>query len=153
MQLSDVFLGLGEQNFQQLLSTVSMGKLKTYQLYDRLKARGHFVKLNSESLRKAGPRLWARMSERNEEYATDLAQAILVSNLDMIRAVLDELGIPHEDGFFSKDTDVSQYLQGDWQRRIFERFEGQFPKAALVFYLNHLGWEVGKQQELFQPTG
>ncbi|MBL8227692.1 MAG: hypothetical protein JNL98_04420 [Bryobacterales bacterium] len=152
MQLSDVFLGLGEQTFQDLLRTVSMGKLKTYHLYERLKVRAHFAKLNSETLRKAGPRLWARMGERNDDYATDLAQAVLVSHLDMIQAVLNDLGVPHDEGFFAKDTDVSQYLSEGWQPRLFEKFQGSYPKAALLFYLNHLAWEVGKGQEIFRPA-
>ena len=29
MQLSDIFLGLGEDNFQQLLRSISLGKLRT----------------------------------------------------------------------------------------------------------------------------
>jgi len=36
-------------------------------------------KLNSEILRKAAPRVWARIAERDDEFATDLAQAILIS--------------------------------------------------------------------------
>src|SRR6516164_8440720 len=100
MQLSDVFLGLGEDSFQQLLKTVSMGKLRTYQLYERFKVRAHFNKLNSETLRKAAPRLWTRLSEKDEDFAQDLAQSILVSHLEMIKAALDLLGIPNEDGFF-----------------------------------------------------
>ena len=85
MQLCDIFLRLGEDNFQQLMRSVSMGRLKTYQLFDRFKTRLHLHKLNSETLRKATPRIWARLGERDDEFATDLAQAILVSHLDMIR--------------------------------------------------------------------
>ena len=46
--------------------------------------RSHLAKLNSETLRKAAPRLWARIAEQDEEFATDIAQAVLVSHLDMI---------------------------------------------------------------------
>ena len=60
MQLVDVFLSLGPDSFLQLLKTVSLGKLRTYQLFERIKTRAHMAKLNSESFRKSGPRLWAR---------------------------------------------------------------------------------------------
>ena len=61
MQLCDIFLRLGEENFQQLIRSVSIGRLKTYQLFDRVKTRLHLNKLNSETLRKAAPRIWARI--------------------------------------------------------------------------------------------
>jgi len=89
MQLSDIFLQLGEENFNNLLRGISIGRLKTYQLYDRLKTVLHLNKLNSETLRKAAPRLWGRIGERNDEFATEISQAILISHLDMIRALLD----------------------------------------------------------------
>ena len=94
MQLSDIFLALGEPAFQQLIRAVSIGKLKTYQLYERVKMRFHMNKLNTESLRKVAPRLWARIAERDEEFATDVAQTILVSHLEMIKDVLNLLEHP-----------------------------------------------------------
>ena len=94
-----------------------MGKLKTYQLFDRVKTRLHLSKLNSETLRKSAPRVWTRIEEHDDDFATDLSQAILVSHLDMIKAVLDHLGVPHEDGFFAKDADVAGYLKEGWQQR------------------------------------
>ena len=97
MALTDVFLTLGEPGFGQLLRSVSMGKLKTYQLYDRFKTRTHVPKLNAEGLQKATPRLWARLSEKDEEFAQDISQAVLVSHLDMIVAVLT---VHLHNGFF-----------------------------------------------------
>ena len=47
MQLSDLFLRLGQDNFQQLMKAVSIGKLKTFQIFDRVKTRLHLSKLNS----------------------------------------------------------------------------------------------------------
>ncbi|MBI3681947.1 MAG: hypothetical protein HY235_16315 [Acidobacteria bacterium] len=152
MQLCDVFLGLGEQNFQSLLRTVSMGRLRTFQLFDRLKARAHLSKLNSETLRRAAPRLWSRLSEKEDEFASDLAQAVLVSHLDMIRAVLDFLSVPHQDGFFAKDADLSACLTAGWQQRVLERFQGQYPQPVLLFYVNHLAWEVGKADAVYTPA-
>jgi hypothetical protein len=131
-----------------------MGKLRTYQLFERVKVRFHLQKLNSESLRKAGHRLWARIQEGDEEFAADVAQVILVSHLDMIGAVLDALGIAHEGGFFAKDVDPAQYLTAGWQQRIYDQFAAQYPRAVLLFYINHLDWEVNKDKgfEVFQPA-
>ena len=152
MQLSDIFLKLGEETFQQLMRTISIGRLKTYQLFDRMKTRLHVSKLNSESLRHAAPRAWARLSEPDEEFASELAQAILVSHLDLIKAVLDHLGVPHEEGFFAKDADVSSYLKEGWQQQVWEKFHAAFPPAALLFYINHLALEVAKAEEVFRPA-
>ena len=152
MQLCDIFLRLGAENLQQNLKTISMGRLKTYQLYDRMKTRLHTAKLNSESLRKAQPRIWARIEEHDDEYATDISQAILVSHLDMIKAVLDHLGVPHEDGFFAKDADVSEYLKEGWREAAWEKFHETFPPAALLFYINHLAWEIAKAEDVFAPA-
>src|SRR5271163_3265743 len=153
MQLSDIFLGLGEETFQQLMRSVSMGRLRTYQLFDRIKTRLHLHKLSSETLRKASPRLWERLKEeKDEDYATDLAQAILVSHLDMIKAVLDHLGIPHEDGFFAKDAEMAGYLKEGWQQDTWDKFHTTFPPAPLLFYINHLAWEIAKAEDVFAPA-
>lgn len=152
MQLSDIFLALGEATFAQILRSVSIGKLKSFQLYERVKLRFHLNKLNSESLRKAAPRLYARIAEHDEEFATDIAQTVLVSHLDMIKAVLDLLGIPHEDGFFAKDLDASGKLTEGWQQRVFDEFRTKFPEPVLIFYINHLDWELTKSTQIFNPT-
>ena len=152
MSLSDIFLALGQPAFEQLLRTVSIGKLKTFQLYERVKLRFHLSKLNSESLRKAAPRLWARIAEHDDEFATDIAQIVLVSHMDMIRDVLDLLEIPHEDGFFAKDLDASAKLTDGWQTRVYEAFQGKYPDALLVFYINHLSHELTQSDTVFQPA-
>lgn len=152
MQLRDVFLRLGEEQFQQSMRSISLGRLKTYQIYGRFKTRLYLNKLNSETLRKSAPRAWARIGEGDEEFAADVAQAILVSHLDMIKAVLDSLGIPHEEGFFAKDTDVSSYLKEGWQQQVWEKFHVSFPPAPLLFYINHLAWETTKADEVFTPA-
>jgi hypothetical protein len=152
MQLSDIFLGLGEDNFVQLMRSVSMGRLRTYQLFDRIKTRLHLHKLSSETLRKAAPRLFERLNEKDEDYSTDLAQAILVSHLEMIKAVLDHLGVPHEDGFFQKDADVSEFLKEGWQQDVWAKFQTAYSPAALLFYINHLDWEVAKSEKVFAPA-
>lgn len=152
MQLSDVYLGLGQDGFAELIRSVSIGKLKTYQIYEGFKVRAHLNKLNTESLRKATPRFWARLGERDEEFARDLAQVILVSQIEMIAAVLDGLGIPHENGFFSKDIDPKPYFTEGWEDRTFEKFREIYPEPLLVFYINHLGWELLKSTKPFVPS-
>ena len=92
MQLSEVYLKLGESGFGQLIRGISIGKLKTYQLYDAFKASAHLTKLNTETLQKHVPRFWERLSSGDQEFAKDLAQTVLVSHLDMIAAVLDFFG-------------------------------------------------------------
>lgn len=149
MQLVDVFLKLGEDEFGQLIRTISIGKLKTYQIYDGFKTRAHVVKLNTETLRKAGPKFRTRLAGQDEDFAKDLAQAVLVSHLDMIIAVLDFLGIPHEGGFFGKETDVKPYLAGDWAERTWEHFRSVYPEPLLLFYINHLAWELTDRTEPF----
>jgi len=152
MPLSDIFVGLGQANLDQQLRTVSLGKLKTYQLFDRMRIRLHVGKLNQEALRKIGPKVFARLAGQEEDLAVELSQAILVSHLEMIVAVLDHLGIPHQDGFFDKDTDVKSHLSDGWQARCYEHFQDKHPKAVLAFYLNHLAHEVVPESPLFVPA-
>ena len=140
MQLCDVFLQLGEDRFSQLVGAISIGRLKTFQLYERFKTRSHLVKLNVETLRKAAPRLWSRLKDHNDDFATDLAQAVLVSHLNMIIEVLNFVGIPHEDGFFAKDLDAKPHLTEGWEARVFENFRGKYPEALLLFV--HPQWEL-----------
>jgi len=147
-----VFLSLGEARFAQILRSISMGKLKSYKVYEPLKTRAHLTRLNTESLRKAAPRLWTRLGQGEEEFARDLAQAVLVSHLEMIAAVLDFLGIPHQDGFFDKNLDFGKFLTEDWNARVFDRFRETYPEAVLLFYINHLGWEAKRAAEPFVPA-
>ena len=70
MQLSQVYLGLGEPALGELLKGISLGKLKTFQLYERLKLRLHLSKLNSETLRRSAIRLWPRLQEGDEDLAS-----------------------------------------------------------------------------------
>ena len=152
MQLCDVFLELGEDRFSRLVSAISIGRLKTFQLYERFKTRSHLAKLNVETLRKAAPRLWSRLKDHNDDFATDLAQAVLVSHLDMIAAVLDFLGIPNENGFFAKDLEAVKFLTDGWAGRVFENFKTVYPEPLLLFYINHLTWELKSADSLFAPA-
>jgi hypothetical protein len=152
MQMCGVFLGLGPSVFNQLVRNVSIGKLKTFQLYENFKLRARLAKLNSEGLRKATPKMWARIEEGDEEFATDLSQALLVSHMDMIIEVLDFLHIPHQSGFFDKAIKTDEYLTDGWQQRVFDAVAGKYPHDVLVFYINHLSWELLKSGDLFLPA-
>jgi hypothetical protein len=152
MRITDVYLGLGQEAFERLIRGISIGKLKTYQIYEGFKVRAHLQKVNTEILRKAVPKFWARISEGDEDFAKDLAQAVLVSHLDMIAAVLDFLGVPHENGFFAKDIDPKPYFTEGWEERVHEKFHDVFSDSILVFYINHLRWELLGAEEVYRPA-
>ncbi len=69
----------------------------------------------------------------------------------MIKAVLDELGIPNQDGFFNKDIDGTKYLVEGWQQKAYDKFKDVYPAPVLLFYINHLDWELAKSEKVFQP--
>lgn len=152
MQLSEVFLSLGQDTFAELIHGISISRLRTYQLYETFKTRTHLVKLNTESLRKAVPRFWVRLNERDEDFARDLAQSILISRLDMIAGILNLLGVPNQDGFFDKNLQADKYLTEGWQQRVYEQFHGNYPEAVLLLYINHLAWELQKEPQMFAPA-
>jgi hypothetical protein len=152
MEISDLYRGLGEEGFAQLLRGISIGKLRTYQIYEGFKVRARLHKLNTETLRKAAPRLWTRIMEGDTGFGADLAQAVLVSHLDLIIAVLDFLGVPHENGFFAKDMDPKPHFTEGWEGRVYEKFRTTAPETVLIFYINHLRWELLKAEELYRPA-
>lgn len=152
MQMCGVFTALGEDVFRQLLRGISIGKLKTFQIYERFKLRARLSKLNSDALRKAEPKFWARIQAGEEDFATDLSQVFLLPHLDMIVDVLNFLGIPNEEGFFDKDLKPEQYLSEGWQQRVFEHFSSKYKREILLFYINHLDWELNKTDQIFQPA-
>jgi hypothetical protein len=152
MQMCGVFTALGPEVFHELVRGISIGKLKTYQVYERFKLRARLVKLNSESLRKAEPKLWARIESGEEDFATDLSQVFLLSHLPMIVDVLNLLGIPNDQGFFDKDLKPEQYLTDGWQKRVFDEFSARYPREILLFYINHLDWELNKTEQIFLPA-
>lgn len=152
MRMCDVYLALGPDVFHHLVRGISIGKLKTYQVYERFKLRARMAKLNSESLRKAEPKFWARIEAGEEDFATDLSQVFLLSHLAMIVDVLNFLGIPNQDGFFDKDLKPEQYLTEGWQGRTFDHFADRYPREVLLFYINHLDWELNKTEQVFVPA-
>ena len=152
MELSEVFVALGEDRLRDLVRGISIGKLRTYQLYERFKVRTHLAKVNTENLRKALPRFWQRLSERDNDFATDLSQAILIAHMDMIVAVLDFLGVPNQQGFFDKNLDATSHLTEGWEARVWDQFRNDYPASLLLFYLNHLGCELHLGHTAFLPA-
>jgi hypothetical protein len=152
MTLCEVYEGLGMDRVLELVRLIQPGKLRTYQMYDRVKTRMHLDKINQEGLRRAGPRVWARIQAREEVLAVELAQAILVCHLDMVVAALDFLKIPHNEGFFEKDFEVRQYLNDGWQQSVLEHLRAKHPEALVLFYLNHLAHEVDGNSPVFLPA-
>jgi len=152
MQMCGVFTALGPDIFHKLVRGISIGKLRTYQVYERFKARARLFKLNSEAFRKAEPKFWARIEAGEEDFATDLSQVFLLSHLDMIVDVLNFLKIPNDQGFFDKDIKPEEYLTEDWQSRVFNEFSGKHSRELLLFYINHLDWELTKTDQVFMPA-
>lgn len=142
MLLHEIYQGLGEARFRDLLGQVSMGRLKTYQLYEPLKVRLHLNKLNAETLKKITPRLWERITGGDEEMATELAQAVLVTKLDVVMDVLDYLGVPHNEGFFDKDAKLMEHLPEGWEQKAYDAFHTKYSPALVLFYINHLAKEA-----------
>jgi hypothetical protein len=152
MQMCGVFQALGQEVFEQLIRGISIGKLKTYQVYERFKLRARLVKLNSENLRKAAPKFWARIEAGEEDFATDLSQVFLLSHLDMIVDVLNFLDIPNEGGFFDKDLKPEDHLTENWQARVYDQFREKYNPQVLLFYINHLDWELNKTEQVYLPA-
>ena len=84
--------------------------------------------------------------------ARDLAQAILVSHLEMIVAILDFLGVPHENGFFAKDMDPKPFFTEGWEDRVYQNFRERFPEPLLVFYVNHLTMGTAGSHRTVPPS-
>jgi hypothetical protein len=152
MQISELYRGLGEEAFGKIVRGISIGKLKSYRIYEGFKVRAHLQKVNTEALRKSTPKFWARIMEGDEDFGKDLAQSILVSHLDMISAALDFLGVPHESGFFAKDMDPKLYFTEGWETRLYSQLKDAYPEAILIFYINHLRWALLSAEGIYQPS-
>ena len=150
MNLIDAYRALGQPRFETLADGVSMGALKTYSVYAGFKARSRLGKLNRQRLRRAAPNLWRRIADGDSGLARDFAQAVLVSNIAFVVNVLDFLEIPHDgNGFFDKDANPGEKLNDGWRQRVFDEFRGRHDEALVLFYINHLGWEMGRADEPF----
>ncbi len=154
MDLTEVFQALGRSSFQELVEGVSMGRLRTYDVYESFKVRAHLSKLNRERLRRAVPRLWDRLMQGEQDLAHELAQGILVSNLPFVVEVLDFLEIEHDgSGFFDKNSAAAKELEDGWQARVFEQFRRRCSESLIVLYTNHLAGELDRSSAIFLPAG
>ena len=150
MELPEVFQGLGEERFEELVRGISIGRLRTYSVYDSFKVRTRLNKVNREHLRKAVPRFWSRLGEGDNDLARELAQGVLVSNLPFVVEVLDFIEVPHDgSGFFEKEDSLREHLTDDWQARVLKQFSGKYPESLILFYTNHLSWKIDHSSELF----
>ena len=152
MDLPEVYRALNRERFEELIKTVSMGSLKTYQVFESFKIHARLHKLNRERLRKAAPQLWQRIETGDQDLAREFSQGVLVSNLPMVAEILDALEIPHDgNGFFEKNTGAAEQLKDGWQQRIYDKFREQYAEPLLLLYINHLDWELGKPSQPFIP--
>lgn len=150
MTLSELFVGLGRERFDSLLGEVSMGALRTYKLVDSFKVRARLLKVNRDKLRKASPKLWDRLGEGDEDLARELAQGMLVSNLEFVVQALDHLGIEHDgNGFFDKDAQADDKLVEGWREKLLAAFRERYPEHLILLYINHLDWELGQPETVF----
>lgn len=144
MVLSEVFRALERASFDDAVGSVSIGGLRTYQLYESFKIHARLNKLNRERLRKAIPRLWSRVEAGDEDLAREIAQAVLVSNLSMVIEILDFLKVPHDgSGFFQKNEEAAACLGEGWHKRVHAEFREKYPENRVLLYINHLDWELG----------
>lgn len=145
-----MFRGLGREQFDELIGYVSMGALRTYKIFESVKVRSRLLKLNRQKLRAASGKLWDRIIEGDEPLAAELAQAMLVSRLQLVVDVLDFLGIEHDgNGFFDKGEDDLEALSDGWQQRIYDEFKDKQPSGLVLLYINHLDWETKNSDEPF----
>jgi len=150
MSLSEIYQALGKERFEELVRGVSIGALRTYKMYETIKVRARLPKLNRDRLRKAVPRLWERIETGDDDLGRDLSQAILISHLDFVVEALDFLEISHDGaGFFDKDEQATDHLSDGWQARVLEKFRDRFSESLILFYVNHLGWELGEPETAF----
>ena len=70
----------------------------------------------------------------------------------MIGAILDFLGVPHENGFFAKDMDAKPYFTEGWEARVLENFKTGFSEPLVLFYINHLRWELLGASDVYRPA-
>jgi hypothetical protein len=150
VDLSEVFISLGRPGLDELLRQISMGALRTYQMFDSFKIRARLSKLNAEHLRKAGRSFWERLEQKDEDLAGELAHAVLVSQIAFVVEVLDFLGVSHDgSGFLTKDAALEKQLTEGWQQRVLEAFLERYPEPLIRLYINHLTWEADKQAPVF----
>jgi len=62
------------------------------------------------------------------------------------------LVIPNQDGFFDKDIDASSTSRKAGRARIRKISAAHIPSRLLLFYLNHLGWELKGAEQPFAPA-
>ena len=95
---------------------------------------------------------WQRLEAHDEEFATDLSQAILIAHMDMIIDGSEFPRNPQSAGLFRERSGRQSFLTEGWQTRALEHFKAEYPEALLLFYINHLGCELGGEPQAFLPA-
>ena len=80
---------------------------------------------------------WAGNTTEPEIYQTFGSE---VPRGEVFNAPQDQLG------------DVDGDAPDGWQTRAYERFKNEYPEPLLLFYINHLGWELGSAQQAYLPA-
>lgn len=154
MDFPEVYERLGMERSDRLVRSVSIGALKTFNVYEAIKIRSQLHTLNRQKLRAASHNLWRRIVRGDADLARDLTQAVLVSNIAFVAAVLDHLGIEHDgNGFFAKEGDYTEQLGAGWERAVFDTFRDRYPEELVLLYINHLGWETATLERPFLGDG
>ncbi len=108
----ECFLALGEERLRDLIKGISIQKtacLPTLRTLQDSHPPG--LRLNTENLRKATPRFWQRLAEKKDnEFASDLSQAILIPHMEMIVAVLNFLRRAQSAGILREDLDGKEVI-------------------------------------------
>ena len=71
----------------------------------------------------------------------------------MIKAVIDDLGIPNQDGFFDKDIDGAKYFTEGWQHKTYDKFKDDISRASAAVSTSTIwlgNWPRAKK--IFQPV-
>ena len=82
---------------------------------------------------------------------SDLQNFLLHPRVQIVALCDVDANILDQDGFFDKDIDGAKYLTEGWQQKTYDKFQATYPAAVLLFYINHLDWEVSKAEKIFQP--
>ena len=48
-------------------------------------------------------------------------------------------------------TPNSTFTEG-WEARVFEKFHSTYPESMLLFYINHLRWELLHAADVYRPA-
>jgi len=107
--------------------------------------------VNTEVLAQVRARFWAGSPRERKTSLKTWPRQYWWSHIDMITAVLDFVGAPHENGFLRQENDPKPYSPR-LENRVLEKFRGQYPEPLLLFYINPLEWETLGAGEVYRAA-